>query len=97
VRPWGFWGPVQAMVVKEDPGFQRNKNFYRDMFNIAVGTVWQTCFIVLAMFLVLRSFRNAAITLGVLVVTCVILKKSWYDRLPLPTPDAEPEMEGNTK
>jgi Na+/proline symporter len=95
VRPWGFWGPIHRKIVAEDPGFQRNKDFYRDMFNIAVGTVWQTCFIVLAMFLVLRSFRNAAITLGVLVVTCVILKKNWYDRLPAPTPDAEPETEGN--
>ena len=95
VRPWGFWGPVHRKVVAADPSFQRNKDFYRDMFNIGVGTVWQTCFIVLAMFLVLRSFRNAAITLGVLVVTCVILKKNWYDRLPAPTPDAEPEMEGN--
>ena len=95
VRPWGFWGPVHRKIVAADPTFQRNKDFYRDMFNIAVGTVWQTCFIVLAMFLVLRSFRNAAITLAVLVVTCVILKKNWYDRLPAPTPDAEPETEGN--
>jgi Na+/proline symporter len=95
VRPWGFWGPVHRKIVAADPSFQRNKDFYRDMFNIAVGTVWQTCFIVLAMFLVLRSFRNAAITLAVLVVTCVILKKNWYDRLPAPTPDVEPETEGN--
>jgi len=95
VRPWGFWGPVHRKIVAEDPGFQRNKDFYRDMFNIGIGTVWQTCFIVLAMFIVLRSFRNAAITLGVLAVTCVILKKNWYDRLPAPTPDAEPETEEN--
>ncbi len=90
VRPWGFWGPVYRKIIAEDPGFQRNKDFYRDMFNIAVGTIWQTCFIVLAMFLVLRSFRNAAITLAVLVVTCFILKKTWYDRLPAPTPDPVP-------
>jgi len=90
VRPWGFWGPVYEKVVKEDPGFQRNKDFFRDMFNIVVGTIWQTCFIVLAMFLVTRHFRNALITLVVLVVTCVILKKTWYDRLPAPTPDPDP-------
>ena len=35
-----------------------NKDFFRDMFNIVVGTIWQTCFIVLAMFLVTRHFRN---------------------------------------
>ncbi len=96
VRPWGFWGPVYEKVVKEDPSFQRNKDFFRDMFNIVVGTIWQTCFIVLAMFLVTRHFRNALITLVVLVVTCVILKKTWYDRLPAPTPDPDsvPDLQG---
>jgi Na+/proline symporter len=91
VRPWGFWGPVYRKVLKEDPSFQRNKDFFRDMFNIGVGTVWQTCFILLAMYLVTRSFRNAAITFVVLAATCFILKKNWYDRLPAPTPDSVPD------
>jgi Na+/proline symporter len=91
VRPWGFWGPVHEKVVKEDPSFQRNKDFFRDLFNIVVGTIWQTCFIVLAMFLVTRHFLNALITLVVLAVTSVILKKNWYDKLPAPTPDPLPE------
>ena len=91
VRPWGFWGPIRDKVMKEDPSFQQNKDFFRDMFNIGVGTVWQTCFIVLAMFLVTRHFHNAAITLAVLVGTCLILKKTWYDKLPAPTPDPVPE------
>jgi Na+/proline symporter len=91
VRPWGFWGPIREKVMQEDPGFQPNTHFFRDMFNIVVGTIWQTCFIVLAMFLVTRHFQNAAITLVVLVITCVILKKTWYDTLPAATPDAAPE------
>jgi solute:Na+ symporter, SSS family len=91
VRPWGFWRPIREKVMQEDPGFQRNKDFFRDMFNIIIGTIWQTCFIVLAMFLVTRHFQNALITLVVLVMTCVILKKTWYDKLPPPTPDAAPE------
>jgi hypothetical protein len=91
VLPWGFWGTIREKVVQEDPGFQRNKDFFRDMFNIITGTIWQTCFIVLAMFLVTRHFQNALITLVVLVITCVILKKTWFDKLPPPTPDAAPE------
>jgi Na+/proline symporter len=93
VRPWGFWGPIHEKVVKEDPGFQRNKDFFRDMFNIVIGTIWQTCFIVLAMFLVTRHFHNAAIALVVLITTSIILKFNWYDKLPAPTPDpvAEPQ------
>jgi Na+/H+ antiporter NhaD/arsenite permease-like protein len=90
VRPWGFWGPVHAMVVKEDPTFTRNRDFLRDMFNIVVGTAWQCCFILLAMYLVVRSFRNALITLAVGAVTSFILKKNWYDRLPKPEPAPAP-------
>jgi hypothetical protein len=62
------------------------------MFNIVIGTIWQTSFIVLAMFLVTRHFRNLAITFAVLVITSIILKFNWYDKLPAPTPDpvAEP-------
>jgi hypothetical protein len=82
-------------VVAEDPSFQKNTDFWRDMFNIAVGIVWQTCFIVLAIFLVTRSFRNVAITAGILALTCLILKKTWYDTLPPPSPEpvSETRME----
>jgi hypothetical protein len=47
VRPWGFWGPVLKKVLAEDPGFKRNKDFFRDMFNIAVGIVWQVSLVAL--------------------------------------------------
>lgn len=97
VRPWGFWGPIHRKVAANHPGFRRNTDFFRDMFNIGVGTVWQTCFIVLAMFFVLRDFEKAGITLAVLIFTCIILKKTWYDRLPAPTPDAAPETGENPK
>jgi SSS family solute:Na+ symporter len=93
VRPWGFWGPVRDKVMAADPTFQPNKDFFRDMFNIGVGTVWQTCFILLAIYLVIRSWSNAIVTLVILSVTFLILKKSWYDRLPPPSvvPATDPE------
>jgi Na+/proline symporter len=93
VRPWGFWGPVHEKVVKEDPNFQRNQDFYRDMFNIGVGIVWQTCFILAAMYLVTRNWRNTIITLVVLAITSFILKKTWYERLPPPSPEPPPDTE----
>jgi hypothetical protein len=40
--------------------------YIRDMFNILVGTTWQCCFVLLAMYLVTRSFRNALITFALL-------------------------------
>src|SRR5690606_1731747 len=55
VRPWGFWKPVHEMVVAEDPTFQSNKNFKRDMFNVVVGIVWQTCLTVTPIYIIIRE------------------------------------------
>ena len=81
VRPWGFWGPVLRKVQQEDPSFQRNKDFFRDMFNIAVGMVWQVALVVLPMYIVTWRLGRAAITFGVVAVTSLILKFTWYDHL----------------
>ncbi len=81
VRPWGFWGPVLKKVLAEDPGFKRNEDFLRDMFNIAVGIVWQIALVALPLYFVLREFQRAAITLAVVLCTSAILKFTWYDHL----------------
>ncbi len=81
VRPWGFWGPIHRKVVALDPGFQANRNFGRDMFNVVVGTVWQTSLVLLPMYVVLLQWWAAVLVVGVIVVTSWILKKSWYDLL----------------
>jgi len=81
VRPWGFWGPVLKKVLAEDPGFQRNKDFPRDMFNIAVGIVWQVALVVLPLYVVIQEFSRAAMALTVVLVTSAILKFTWYDHL----------------
>jgi solute:Na+ symporter, SSS family len=81
VRPWGLWGPIRRKVLAEDPGFQPNKDFYRDAFNIGVGMVWQIALVVLPMYVVIREFRRAALTMAVVLATSAILKFSWYDRL----------------
>jgi Na+/proline symporter len=81
VRPWGFWGPVLKKVLAEDPGFKRNKDFCRDMFNIVVGIVWQIALVALPLYIVIKEFDRAAITLGVILATSLILKFTWYDHL----------------
>ena len=55
VRPWGFWGPILAKVRAEDPTFERNKDFFRDMFNIVVGIVWQVCLVALPIYIVILA------------------------------------------
>ncbi len=81
VRPWGFWGPVLKKVLQDDPSFQRNKDFPRDVFNIVIGMIWQTALVPLPIYIVIWNFKAAAITFAVVVVTSIILKFSWYDRL----------------
>jgi len=81
VRPWGFWGPILAKVREEDPGFERNKDFVRDMFNIATGMVWQVSLVALPIYVVIWKLRNALLTLAVVVITSVVLKLTWYDHL----------------
>jgi Na+/proline symporter len=81
VRPWGLWGPIYRKVLAEDPGFKRNTDFMRDMFNIAVGIVWQVALVVLPMYIVIWELKRAAITLAIVLATSAILKFTWYDHL----------------
>ncbi|HYN01531.1 MAG TPA: sodium:solute symporter family protein [Vicinamibacteria bacterium] len=81
VRPWGFWGPILAKVRQEDPGFEPNPDFARDMFNIVVGITWQTSMVLLPILLVIRKFDGLMIAGAVVVVCSLILKFTWYDNL----------------
>jgi Na+/proline symporter len=81
VRPWGFWGPVLKKVLAEDPDFKRNKDFFRDMFNIAIGIVWQVSLVALPLYIVIREWDRVAMAAGSILVTSLILKFTWYDHL----------------
>ena len=81
VRPWGWWGPVHAAVVKEDPAFRRNTGFGRDLFNCGVAIIWQIPLWVIPIYVIFRSWKALWISLGVLLVTSAILKFNWFDKL----------------
>ncbi len=81
VRPWGFWGPVHAKLLAEDPGFRKNKEFKRDMFNVFVGITAQTSLVILPMYLVFRQNTPLYITLAILIVSAFLLKKFWWNKL----------------
>ena len=82
VNPWGFWGPIKQKVIAENPSFQPNKNFKMDMFNVVIGTVAQTALVALPIYIVLRETFPMWITIIITVVCGVILKKTWWDKLP---------------
>lgn len=81
VRPWGFWGPIYKKIKAEDPSFSRNKNFKIDMFNVFIGIIWQTAIVALPIYLVIKNWVPMFIALSIIIVTSIILKKTWWDKL----------------
>ena len=82
VRPWGFWKPIHDKVVAEDPDFKRNTNFKWDMFNVVIGTIWQTALVIFPIYIVLLEGVPTMISIAVAIVCTLILKKTWWDKLP---------------
>jgi len=81
VRPWGAWGHIEALVRADDPDFQSNKNFKLNMFNVVIGTIAQLCLTILPMYLILMQKLPLMVTIALLAVIIVILKKTWWNKL----------------
>lgn len=89
VRPWGFWKPVHDKVVAKDPEFLGNRDFWRDMGNVAVGMVWQTSMVTAGIYMVIEDWPKMGISFVVLAITSVILKYNWWDKLDQEVPVKE--------
>ncbi len=81
VHPWGFWGPIHDKVVLDDPNFEGNKDFKRDMFNVIIGIIWQTSLVVIPIYLIIKENVSLITAIIILAITSFILKKNWYDKL----------------
>ncbi|MFZ2147273.1 MAG: sodium:solute symporter family protein [Sedimentisphaerales bacterium] len=82
VRPWGFWKPIADKIKAEQPGFEPKTDCGRHWFNVIVGIIWQTSLVALPVYIVIQKPRGIVSAMVVLVVTTLILKKSWFDHLP---------------
>jgi solute:Na+ symporter, SSS family len=81
VRPWGFWKPVHEMVIADDASFQPNRRFKLDMFNVVLGIVAQCCLTLLPMYVVLWLKLPLLITVLILTIIILVLKRTWWDKL----------------
>ncbi len=81
VRPWGFWKPVHEKLVQKHPKILKNTDFGRDAFNIGVGIIWQLTLMVIPICLVIRQKTTLLLAVAVMVVTSIIMKFTWYDKL----------------
>lgn len=80
-RPWGFWKPIHDKTVQEDPTFVKNKAFGRDMFNVLIGTIGQTLLVVLPLYLILHENISFIVSLVLLIICIIILKKNWWNKM----------------
>ena len=81
VRPWGWWAPVYKELLKEESTLKKNTNFWNDMFNCAIGIVWQSSMIVMPIYFVIRDYPKGLIALSVFAITSLILKFTWLDKV----------------
>jgi SSS family solute:Na+ symporter len=81
VRPWGFWKAIHNKVVLDNPDFKKNKNFGRDMFNVVVGIIWQTALVATPIYIVIKEETSIFTGVLVIIVSMLILKKTWLDKL----------------
>jgi len=68
-------------IKANDPSFQENKNFSRDLFNVIVGIVWQMTLTIMPIYLIMKYMKPFGITLFIFIITSIILKINWYDKL----------------
>jgi hypothetical protein len=81
VKPWGFWKPVNDLVLKDDIAFAPNRNFKKDMFNVVLGIVAQCCLTLLPMYCILWMKTPLIIDVILLSVIFFILKRTWWNKL----------------
>lgn len=81
VRPWGFWKPIAEKAIARYPEVKRNRNFGRDMFNVAIGILWQCSLTIIPMYIVIKEGFPLFTSILILGITTLILKKNWYDKM----------------
>ena len=81
VRPWGWWSPVHKELLKEDNDIKTNTDFWKDMLNCGIGIIWQSSMIIMPIYFVIRDYPKAIISLVVFLITSVILKYTWLDKV----------------
>jgi len=80
-RPWGFWKPILEKLQAENAEVQGNKDFGRDIFNVAIGIIWQTSLVAAPIFMVIQDWNNFLVAMVVITICTTILKFNWYDKM----------------
>ncbi len=80
-RPWGAWKPVLKAAQRDNPSVQPNRSVARDSFNVVIGIIWQTAITAASIFMVIQHWNKFLICMLVVIISTVILKINWYDKI----------------
>ena len=81
VRPWGWWHPVYKALKIDEPEVTKNTDFKADMLNCLVGIIWQSSMVLLPIYFMIRDYPKSLIALLIFIITSVILKFTWLDKV----------------
>ena len=81
VHPWGYWKPVVEALNNEGDHIKKNGEFWKDMANCGIGIIWQSSMIVLPIYFMVRDYPKTWAALGIFLVTSIILKYTWLDKI----------------
>lgn len=81
VRPWGFWKPVYEKLKAKNPDALPNKEFGKDMLNSLIGIIWQMTLVLMPIYFIIRENKYLMVSVLLFVLTTVLLKFNWYDKL----------------
>ena len=77
----GFWKPIHAIALAEDPSFKANKNLPVNMLNIGLGITGQILLMLVPMYLILNQWTGLGIVLGLTGIIFIVMKRTWWNRL----------------
>jgi len=80
-RPWGFWKPILEKLQAENAEVEGNKDFVRDIFNVAIGIIWQTSLVAAPIFMVIQDWNKFLVAMVVIAICTMILKFNWYEKM----------------
>lgn len=80
-RPFGFWGPVRALVTNELDMAAVNKENRRDIFSTFVAVPWMLFMGITPMLFVTKQWTYFGYAGAILLVLTVILYFSWFKHL----------------
>jgi hypothetical protein len=80
-RPFGFWKPLINELPEEEKATIKREN-HNDIWTVPIALVWQVSMFLVAMQIVLHSYRDAVWTGMVFLISSFGLYWVWYRNLP---------------